>query len=309
VALNGDIIVLALGGNAIVSKTGTFQSQLSTIASVTKDIAALVRRDYRVVITHGNGPQVGNALIRHESARGLISPLPLYACVAETQGLLGFMIQSALASHISNDRVSSLISLAYVSRKDPAFKNPNKPVGPVYASSDLKRMRKQSPHSVFRNIAPGKYRRVVASPDPIRMSGMLAVSALLEVGHTVITAGGGGIPAVRAGGRTDFVDAVVDKDLASERVATSLGASKLVILTDVEGAYLDYAGTKKLLRDVHARNMRRYLRDGEFGEGSMGPKARAAIRFVENTGNPATICRLDKLRQALDGNAGTVVHG
>lgn len=303
-----EILVLALGGNAIIGRSRDFQSQLETILSVTRDIAKLVKKGYGIVVTHGNGPQVGDALLRQESAKKMVPPLPLYACVAETQGLLGFMIQSSLSRHLGSDNVASLVSMAYVSKNDPAFKNPTKPVGPVYSKGGLKEAKKLNPNSIFKEIDSGKYRRVVASPDPISISGTGAVKNLLESGHVVIAAGGGGIPAIRNGKRVVFVDAVIDKDLASERLATSIGASKFVIMTDVEGAYLDYRGNKKLLRNVDAKQMKAYLQMGEFEEGSMAPKVRSAIRFAENTGNSAVICGLEKMNQALAGKSGTIVH-
>lgn len=305
--MSKEILVLALGGNAIVGRSRTFQSQYKAISSVAGDIAKLVRKSYGIVITHGNGPQVGDALLKQESARRVVPPLPLYACVAETQGLLGFMIQSSLSHHLGSDDVVSLVSIAYVPKNNPAFKKPSKPVGPVYDEDELKEARELTPGSVFKEISPKRYRKLVASPDPLAISGTKAVKDLIEEGYVVITAGGGGIPAVKNGGRTMFVDAVVDKDLASERLATSIRASKLVSLTDVEGAYLDYTGKRKLLRDVTVKEMKSYLKNGEFGEGSMAPKVRAAVRFAENTGNSAIICSLKKMGEALARRSGTIV--
>ncbi len=303
-----EIIVLALGGNAIVGESRSFQSQLKAISSVTAEIAKVVRKGYRVIITHGNGPQVGDALLRHESARRLVPPLPLYACVAETQGLIGSMIQSSLSRHLGCDDIVSLVSIAYVSKNDPAFKKLGKPVGPVYDQNQLEKAKKLNPNSIFKEISSDRYRRVVASPDPLYISGSRAVKDLLERDYVVITAGGGGIPAVRDRGRTIFVDAVVDKDLASEKIATSIGASMFVSLTNVEGAYLDYVGSKKLLRNVSAKKIKTYLRNGEFEEGSMAPKVRAAVRFAENTGKRSIICSLTNILEALAGRAGTAIH-
>jgi carbamate kinase len=309
ISLTGEILVLALGGNAIIGESRTFQSQLEAVSSVTEEIAKLVRKGYGVVITHGNGPQVGDALLRHESARHLVPPLPLYACVAETQGILGSMIQSSFSYHLDCHDLVSLVSIVYVSKKDPAFKRLSKPIGPVYDQSQLEEAKKRNPNSIFKEIGGlHRYRRLVASPDPLYISGSRAVKDLLERGYVVITAGGGGIPAIKQGGRTVFVDAVVDKDLASEKIATSIGASKFVSLTDVEGAYLDYIGSKKLLRNVTAKQMKTYLRNGEFEEGSMAPKVKAAVRFAENTGNRAIICSFTNIFEAIAGRAGTVVR-
>lgn len=201
-----------------------------------------------------------------------------------------------------------MVSITYVSKNDPAFKKPSKPVGPVYDEDELEEVRKLNPDSIFRKISSNRFRRLVASPDPISIGGSKAVKDLLESSYVVITAGGGGIPAAKDGRKTIFVDAVVDKDLASERLATSIGASKLVSLTDVEGAYLDYTGNRKLLRNVTTKEMKAYLKNGEFEEGSMAPKVRAAVRFAEDTRNTAIICSLKKMEEALAERTGTIVR-
>jgi carbamate kinase len=306
----GEIIVLALGGNAIIGESRTFESQFEAVSTVARYIAKLVRKGYRVLITHGNGPQVGDALLRHESARHIVPPLPLYACVAETQGLLGSMVQSSLSYHLGSNDVVSLVSIVYVSKNDSSFKKLSKPIGPIYDENQVKEVKKLNPKSVFKEISLKRYRRVVASPDPLSVSGSRAVKDLLEKDYVVITAGGGGIPAIKDGRRkTIFVEAVVDKDLTSEKIATSIGASKFVSLTDVEGAYLDYTGSKKkLLRNVTAKEMKVYLRNGEFGEGNMAPKVKAAVRFAENTGNRAIVCSLKNISEAIADRTGTVIR-
>jgi carbamate kinase len=194
-----------------------------------------------------------------------------------------------------------------VSRNDPAFKKPNKPIGPAYNDDGLREARMLNPASVFSKVGPGRYRRVVASPDPLSVSGCGAVGELVRTGYVVITGGGGGVPVAESGRKVVFVDAVVDKDLTSERLATSIGASKLLILTDVEGAYLHYFGKKVLLKNVTAREMKGHLKNGEFEEGSMAPKVRAAVRFSEHTGNSAIICSLARIDSALSGKVGTIV--
>lgn len=306
--MTSEIIVLALGGNAIIGKSRTFKSQFDAVSAGTKEIAKLIRKGYRVLITHGNGPQVGDALLRHESARQVVPPLPLYACVAETQGLLGSMIQSSLSYHLGSNDIVSLVSIVYVSKNDSSFKKLSKPVGPIYDKYQVEEVKKLNPKSIFKENNLKRYRRVVASPDPLYVSGSSVVKDLLENDYVVITAGGGGIPAIKDGRKTIFVEGVVDKDLSSERVATSIGASKFVSLTDVEGAYLNYNGSKKLLRNVTAREMKAYLRNGEFEEGSMAPKVKAAVRFAENTRNSAIICSLRSMSEAIAGRTGTVIR-
>jgi carbamate kinase len=310
--LTRETLVLALGGNAIMSESRTFESQYRTVYSATKEIARLIVEGYRIVITHGNGPQVGDALLRHESAKQLVPPLPLFACVAETQGLLGLMIQASLTSHLSSlgrdIGVISLVSKVMVSPRDPAFKDPGKPVGPTYTRDEMDIVMKLDPSVAVKEIVPGKYRRVVPSPDPISVLESSAVKDLVKQGYVVVAAGGGGIPVFIDKKEMRFVSAVVDKDLAGERLATSINASKFVSLTDVDGVYLEYRGEKpRLLNMVTVKEMKKFLKRGEFEEGSMGPKVKAAIRFAENTGHKAIIANLNKIREALEGTSGTTI--
>jgi carbamate kinase len=295
-----------------MSESRTFESQYKTLSNATKEIADLAAREYRIVITHGNGPQVGDALLRHESAKKLVPPLPLFACVAETQGLLGFMIQASLLNHLNKIGkridVVSLISKVRVSQKDPAFKVPTKPVGPTYTKNQLDTIMKLNPSLIIKKIGSNEYRRVVPSPDPVSIFDVNAVKELLERGYVVVTAGGGGIPVI-TGKNMNFVDAVVDKDLASERLATAIKASKFVSLTDVDGVYINYKSEqRRLLRRVKVSEMKKLLRKGEFEKGSIEPKVKAAIRFVENTGNQAIIANLGKICEALKGNSGTITY-
>ncbi len=310
--MSKEILVLALGGNAIMSESRTFDSQYKTVYNATKVIADLVANGYRIVITHGNGPQVGDTLFRHEYAKGLVPPLPLFACVAETQGLLGSMIQLSLLNHFNKlgkrIRVVSLISKVRVSPKDPAFKNPTKPIGSSYTKDQLDAIIELNSALAVKEIAPNEYRRVVPSPDPESIFEADAVKDLVKLGYVVIAAGGGGIPTI-SGRNTRFVDAVIDKDLASERLATGINASRLVSLTDVDGVYVDYRSrNRRLLRRIRAIEIRKLLKKGEFEKGSMEPKVKAATRFVENTGNEAIIANLSEIKQALHGKSGTIIY-
>ncbi len=328
----GDILVFALGGNAIAAKSGgTFDAQYAAVRAATREIARLAGDGYRIVVTHGNGPQVGDALLRSEHSAPLAPPLPLHACVAETQGMLGAMIEMALAGWIKTERgisskVATLVTRVLVSAADPAFEAPTKPVGPVLPYNGAKPGAPPRYPFPVRQVAPGRYRRVVPSPDPVSVLEAGAVRRLLAAGYIVIACGGGGIPVVVKKGRTgsgssgrrssksssgglSFVDAVVDKDLASERLASAIGASRLVCLTDVAGAYVDFRSSRRrLLRKASVAEMKDLLAAGHFEEGTMEPKVRAAVRFAENTGRSAVIAHLGRVRQAAGLAAGTVVY-
>lgn len=303
------IAVLALGGNAIASRSRTFDSQYGAIRHATKHIASLAKNGYKIVITHGNGPQVGDALLRNEFAKNIVPSLPLHACVAETQGMMGAMIETALLENLGrNFKVASLITKVVTSSNDPAFKNPTKPIGPIFTKADLNSIKKLEPLASFREIMPGKFRRVVASPDPISVVEIDAVKKLIENGYIVIACGGGGIP-ITIGKKISFTDAVIDKDLASERLATGIGASVFASLTDVDGVYLNFRSkNKKLLKKIRVEKMRSLLEKGSFGIGNMEPKVRAAIRFAENTGRPAVIAHLEKARKVVDLKSGTIIY-
>ncbi|NWG37337.1 carbamate kinase [Nitrososphaera sp.] len=295
------IAVIALGGNAITTASRTFSSQYEAVRAAARGIANLAKK-YRLVVTHGNGPQVGDALLRNERAAHLVPPLPLHACVAETQGMLGAMIQAALSERLGRDaKIASLVTKVEVSTKDPALGNPSKPVGPTYAKRDLEALGTFP----FREVSPGKYRRVVPSPDPVSVLEAGAVKKLVDSDFIVIACGGGGVPVT---GDMSFVDAVIDKDLASERLATAIGASLFVSLTDVEGVYMDFWGRRRLLKKASADEMKKLLAAGEFEEGSMEPKVRAAVRFAENTGGKAVIASLRKTAQAASLQSGTVIY-
>ena len=304
-----EIVVLALGGNAITTKSRTFDSQYRAIRVATKEIASLAKDGYKIVITHGNGPQVGDALLRNECARDLVPPLPLYACVAGTQGVLGAMIQAALLDYLgSNFKIASLVTKVTVSAKDPAFKNPTKPIGSIFTKDMLRKIKKVEPSASFREVLPGKYRRVVPSPDPISILELNAVKELIEDGYIVVACGGGGIPMINDN-KIYFTEAVIDKDLTSEVLATGIGASVFVSLTNVEGAYVNFESkNRKLLRKIHLDKMKALLEDGNFAEGNMEPKVRAAMRFAENTGKNAVIASLGKARKAVELKSGTIIY-
>jgi len=308
------LVVIALGGNALLQRTqkGTFEDQYNNVEKTATKIADLIEQGYRVVLTHGNGPQVGATLLRHDAAKNIVPPLPLDACGAETQGFIGYMIQQALRNELKSrgmDKyVVTVVTRVTVDKHDPAFENPTKPVGPFYTKQEADDLAKRIRGITIKEDAGRGYRRVVPSPDPKVIAERFAIRTLVDAGFVVVSTGGGGIPIVEEGTKASGVEAVIDKDLAGQRLATLIGANIFVILTDVDGAYIRY-GTpeQELLKDVTVGRLLNYLNEGQFKEGSMAPKVTAAIRFVESGGEQAIIAALDKLIEALNGKSGTHV--
>ena len=307
-------IVIALGGNAIKqwNQKGSFEEQIENLRKSCSHIVKIIKRGLNIVITHGNGPQVGDLLIQQEEATGKVSPQPLYVCDAMTQGQIGYMIQQVLLNELKDARldrsVVTLITQVMVDREDPGFRNPTKPVGPFYSKTQKGKYEKQWEHVFKRIKTKGEYyRRVVPSPDPLRIVESKMVKHLFESGVIVIASGGGGIPVIFDDqGHISGVEAVIDKDLAGEKLAESIGADLFMILTDVDKVYLNF-GTKKQrgLNSVRVDQAKQFLRNGHFPPGSMGPKIEACIRFIEYGGERAIITCLDCADNALDGKEGT----
>ena len=310
----GDLIVIALGGNALLQRgqKGTFEEQFENVKSTSVRVADLIQRGYKIVLTHGNGPQVGATLLRHEAAKNIVPPFPLDACGAETQGFIGYMMQQALRNELKlrgvDKFVVSVITRMIVDRHDPAFQNPTKPIGPFYTKEEADILRQHKPELVIKEDAGRGYRRVVPSPDPKIIAERFAIRALVDAGFIVVACGGGGIPIIEEGGHAVGVEAVIDKDLGGQRLATLIGAQIFVILTDVEGAYINYGKPdQEMIREITSGKLRNYAREGQFAEGSMAPKVEAAIRFVESGGERAIIASLGKLIEALDNKTGTQI--
>jgi carbamate kinase len=308
------ITVLALGGNAILQRNqrGTFQEQYENVRSTTAQIAALVSDGLRIVIVHGNGPQIGATVIRHEMGQTKVPSLPLHACGAETQGFLGYLIQQSLRDELSKREtkkaVATIITQVIVEQSDPAFKHPSKPIGPFYNKEQRDTLLRDRSDLVIEEDSGRGYRRFVPSPDPKVVVEYDAIRVLVDDESVVIACGGGGIPVIRQGARLQGVEAVIDKDLAAERLATSIHAESLVILTDVEGAYLNYGKSdQRLLSKINREELERYAQKAYFAKGSMGPKVEAAIRFLRNGGKRAVIANLGDLGMAIKGSAGTQV--
>ena len=303
-----ETLLVAFGGNALLRKNqeGTVEQQFENLRVPIRQIARLSRR-YRTIITHGNGPQVGNLLLQQECCSEIPS-LPLEILVAQTQGQIGYMIESTLDSELMNmgiladQPLVSLISYVVVDEKDPAFLKPSKPIGPFFAAEKAKTL----PYPTLET--PGGFRRVVASPRPLTIVEKREIKKLIDMGFIVICCGGGGIPVVREGRAFAGVDAVIDKDLASEKLAEEVGVDVFIIATEVEGVALHFGKPEqRFLRTLKVREAARYLKEGHFPPGSMGPKVEAAVQFIEKRGKRAVITSIEKIEEAAEGKAGTEI--
>lgn len=310
-----ELIVVALGGNALLRRgdKGSFEEQYRNVGEAAKYLADIVEAGHRLVITHGNGPQVGATLLRHDAGQKLhnIPAFPMDACGAETQGFIGYIIQQNLRNELKrrgiDKYVITVVTRVIVDKNDPAFSNPTKPIGPFYKKEEMEKIKAEHPEYVFvEDKARGGWRRVVPSPDPKIIAERHAIRKLVDEGFIVVASGGGGIPIVEENGKAYGVEAVIDKDLAGERLAELIGADRFIILTDVDGAYLNFGKPdQKKLEKVSAAEARRYLEQGHFGSGSMLPKVLACIRFIEAGGKEAVIAELSQFKEALKGSAGT----
>jgi carbamate kinase len=307
---NGKTVVVALGGNAILQpgQVGTFEEQLFNIDGAMRRIAQLAEEGWRVVLTHGNGPQVGNLLIQNALAAKTVAPMPMDVCGAESQGQIGYLAAQTLANHLRKRKLGSpvvcVVTQVAVDGKDPAFAHPSKPVGPFYSEAEAKKMMLEEGLAMKEDAGRG-WRRVVPSPEPREIVELEAIRDLVAGGCLVVCSGGGGVPVVRGRGALSGIDAVIDKDLAAALLAKELGAQALLILTDVPRAYVNY-GTpeQQALGTVTASQMRAYAAGGHFKAGSMGPKVEACLRFVD-AGGESVIASLTEVGPAMAGEAGT----
>lgn len=292
------LAVVAFGGNALLrsGQKGTFEEQLRNVEATCENLVPLLKQGYGIIIGHGNGPQVGNGLLRHqagEQAFGLPAQ-PMDFCGAETQGSIAYLIETGLdrvmARHGISRKVLSLVTRVEVRADDPMFRNPTKPVGPYYAQ-------KPEDGCVYKEDPKGRgWRKVVASPVPVGIENVDLTGRLAAEGYIVVTVGGGGIPVVREGGVLRGVEAVIDKDLASALCAVKTGAQEFYILTDVPKVYINFRqADEKALDTLTVAQAKEYLRAGQFAEGSMAPKVRAGIFFIENGGKTCIITEAGEL--------------
>lgn len=305
-------IAVALGGNALIKpgEVGTYEQQERNLSAPLNGIVKLIQDGHQVVITHGNGPQAGNRLIRNEIAHGEVYPDPLVVCVADTQGGMGYMIEQGLINGLNRagiqSKVATLVTQIEVSDCDPEFKAPTKPVGPFYNKQKAGE-KIQSGWKMVEDSGRG-YRRVVPSPKPLNILNSDALHTLVDAGFTVITGGGGGIPVVKKEQQSFMgIDAVIDKDLASTLIARTIDADMVIILTGEEKVALNYRSSNPLWIDsMTAMEAEYYLDKGEFPAGNMGPKIKAAIDFVRAGNNKKVLITSEsKMLEALEGKTGT----
>lgn len=308
-------VLITLGGNAIlpVRGTGTFEEQCAVTRATMQPIACLIRDGAEVVLSHGNGPIVGNILIRNEAARDQIPPMPLDVCGADSQGGIGYMMQQSLQNELRRvglaDRaVVTIVTQVVVDERDPAFRRPTKPIGPFYTEDRARLLAKEKGWTIVEDAGRG-YRRVVPSPKPLEVVEIAAIRQIVEDGGVAIAAGGGGIPVSRQwDGSLHGVEAVIDKDLASSLLARLLGCQTLVIVTGVDRVALRYGKPdQRELERATPDELEGWMEEGHFPPGSMGPKIQAAIEFVRGGGRDVVITSPERLTDALEGKTGTLV--
>lgn len=297
--------VVAFGGNALLKsgQKGTIDDQEANAYETAERLLALLNRKYNLVITHGNGPQVGNILLANQAGNNQhgLPEMPLDICVAYSQGFIGYVIEQQLRNVLrANDMerdIISIITQVLVDKDDPAFENPTKPIGPYYTKEEADKMMKASDAKFAEDPRGRGWRKVVASPSPMVISNIKSIEKLAREGQIVIAVGGGGIPAFYVKpNKLQGIDAVIDKDLASSLLASQIRADKFFILTDVPKVYLNFhTPQEKALDRITIREAKQFLQEGQFAEGSMAPKIRAAIQFVERTGNDTIITSSDRL--------------
>lgn len=311
----GEIVVIALGGNAIkqAHEQGFTEEQFKNVDITAVQIAQIAKEGYRLVVTHGNGPQAGALLIQQEEAERHVPAQTLAVCGAMTQGQIGWMMQNRIAYHLAQKEhdlpVCTVVTQVEVSEDDPDFKDPTKPVGPFYTKDEASNLKEKKGY-IVKEVKPGierGWRRVVPSPEPLDIIEKKSINSLLVGGIMVIASGGGGIPVKKnKDGSYSGVDAVIDKDRAGFKLAQAVNADKFLILTDVEKAFINFnKPDQKALDTITVDQAENYLAEGHFLMGSMGPKIQAAIRFVRWSGKETIITSLDKAEDALQGITGT----
>jgi carbamate kinase len=303
--------LIAVGGNSLIraGEKGTIADQLANTRRTASAIIGIIRRGFRVVVTHGNGPQVGAALLRSERASDQVYSHSLDVCDATTQGEIGYLLQQSVHNGLAaaglDLAVATVLSQVVVRPDDPSLNHPTKPIGPFYSRADAEAKRRLLGWEIVEDASRG-YRRVVPSPEPVEIVEEEVIRALLDRGILVIAVGGGGIPVVRENGTLVGIEAVIDKDRASALLAARLGVDLFIISTDSDRVYLDYKrSTQRPIDRAAAAEMQTHFEAGQFPPGNMGPKIESALRFLESGGHEVIITSYDRLCEAVDGRAGT----
>ena len=308
------LAVVAFGGNALLRQEdrGTQEEQIARAKQAARWLVEIVRHGYKLIVVHGNGPQVGNILIQSEEASTKIPPQSLDVCVAQTEGSIGFMLQQAIRNRMESlgmtGEVATILTEVEVDATDPAFKRPTKPIGPFFTRYRAEALERDLGWTMREDAGRG-WRHVVPSPRPLRILNVNTISRMLDSAAVVVAAGGGGIPVVRGrDGQWRGIEAVIDKDYASARLAADLGAELFVILTGVPKVAIDFnQPTQRFLERMTIAEAEKYMADGQFPAGSMGPKIDSAMQFVRATGKQVLITDVEVLREALEGKDGTLV--
>jgi carbamate kinase len=311
----GKLVIVAIGGNSLVRENGrdSVQDQYEAVCETAVNIADMVEEGYDVVVTHGNGPQVGFGLRRSEIANEVagMPEIPLVNCGADTQGGIGYQIQQALTNEFAqrgiNKKVATVITQVEVSKDDPNFKNPTKPVGSFFTLDQSEDMKKEHPDWIFIEDSGRGYRRVVPSPKPIDIVEKDAIKTLINSGFVVIAVGGGGIPVVKSDNNTyQGIDAVIDKDFATSLLAEQVNAETLIITTGVSRVCINFGKPNQLaLEKISVAETKQYVLENHFPPGSMLPKIEASLSFLENNGTRVIITNPESLKDAINENAGT----
>ena len=305
------IAVVAIGGNSLIKDQDhqTVPDQFEAIKETCVHIATMIEKGWDMVITHGNGPQVGHSLLRSELASHVLHTMPLDYCVADTQGTIGYMIQQCLYNEFNRrgikKQVVTVVTQVLVDKNDPAFQNPTKPIGPFYDEEKAQRYRDEWDWNMKEDAGRG-WGRVVPSPMPFRIIEHDAVRTLVNQGFVVVAAGGGGIPVTEEGGKLEGIAAVIDKDYASSLIAIGIKASLLLVSTAIEKVALNFGKpNQKLIDRMTLKEAKKYYREGHFPPGNMGPKIQAIISFLERGGKEAIITNPENIERALLGETGT----
>jgi len=304
-------MLIAVGGNSLIraGEKGTVAEEWANARRTAAAIVELIHAGYHLVVTHGNGPQVGAQLLRSERASDQVPGQTLDVCGAASQGEIGYLLSQSLYDELSsagvNVPVVSVVTQTVVREDDPAMRRPTKPIGPFYSRARAEELQRQLGWAIVEDAARG-YRRVVPSPEPVEIVELDVIRSLMNRGVLVVACGGGGIPVIRCGGQLKGVEAVIDKDRASALLASKLGVDIFAISTDVDAVYLDYKKpTQRPLRSITSSELEEHYRAGHFPPGNMGPKVESALRFLEAGGKEVVITSFEKLTEAIAGRAGT----